>query len=110
METLSGAVPLPLDERLPAQHFPLDVLPPALQVFACEQSRALGCAVDFVAVPMLVVAGAALGNAWVLRLRDGGRAVGSLFAALVGRAGSGKSAAVRVVAAALVEEQMRALD
>src|SRR5688572_29558886 len=105
METSSGAVPLPLEARLPARTFPLDVLPPALQAFAREQSRALGCAVDFVAVPMLDVAGAALGNAWVLRLGDGSRAVGALFAALVGRAGGGKSAAVRVVAAPLVEEQ-----
>jgi len=100
--------PLPLRSVVAPAAFPLEVLPGGLQAFVRTQSAELDCPCDYVAVPLLVVAGAALGNAWLLRLRDQARTNASLFATLVGPAGAGKSAAQRVVVGRLLEEQRRA--
>jgi len=54
--------PLPLGVLAAPAPFPLDVLPAEMRRFALESVEALNAAPDYVAVPMLVLAGAAAGR------------------------------------------------
>jgi len=90
--------PIPLEEECPAAPFPLEVLPPTLRRFVNECSWALSCPLDFLAVPLLVAAGAAIGNSARLVIKEGHTQGAVLFAAVVGLASSGKSPALEMVA------------
>jgi hypothetical protein len=90
--------PQPLDASPAPPAFPVEVLPEVLQAFVREAAAALNCPADFVGVPLLVLAGAALGNAWRLRLTASHEQSAALFAAIVGAPGSAKSPALALVA------------
>src|SRR5438067_12154453 len=53
--------PLPLGEAAEAPPFPLDVLPADLAELAARAAESVQCPPDFVAVPLLALAGACLG-------------------------------------------------
>jgi hypothetical protein len=84
--------------NLPAvDPFPLDVFPAKLQTYITEAAEAHSCPPDFIAVPMLVVAGAAIGNARVLELRRTFQASSSIYACLIGNPGLTKTPAQNFV-------------
>jgi hypothetical protein len=89
--------------------FPVGVLPGQLQVFVTEIAEALNCPADFAAVPLLVVAGGAIGNSRRLAIGDGESHTQSacLYGAVVGDPGSGKSPAQEKVAAPLEAAERR---
>ena len=97
--------PVPLARLPPAAPFPLDVLPPSLAGFARGVAAALGCPADFVAVPMLVLAGAAIGASRALEVKPGWCERPCLYAAVIGRPGSAKSPALKAVAAPVYQLQ-----
>jgi hypothetical protein len=86
--------PLPLGEVPPASPFPLDVLPEALQGFVREVAAALPCPEDYVAVPLLVMAGGAIGASRALAIKSGHVQRASLYAAIIGPPGSAKTPAL----------------
>jgi hypothetical protein len=102
--------PLPLGEVPAVAPFPLDVLPTPLGRFAQEAAEALGCPVDYVAVPLLAVAGGAIGQSRALALTRTHEQRASLYAAIVGPTGSLKTPAQKLVVAPLHEAQRRHLD
>ena len=65
-----GWGPLHIKKFPPVLPFPLDVLPIAAARFACVGAESIGCPVDFLAAPILVMAGGATGRrAWPRRLQ-----------------------------------------
>jgi hypothetical protein len=102
--------PLPLGEVPAVAPFPLDVLPASLRRFAQEAAEALGCPVDYVAVPLLAVAGGAIGQSRALALTRTHEQRPSLYASIVGPTGSLKTPAQKLVVAPLHEAQRRHLD
>src|SRR5207248_3588353 len=62
--------PVPLSEVPEAAPFPLDTLPGCLAHFVEEVAWALNCPPDFVAVPLLGIAGGAIGNSGVVALQS----------------------------------------
>jgi hypothetical protein len=90
--------PLRLGELPPVEAFPLDVLPATVAGFVRVVSDAIGCPPDFVGLPVLVVAGAAIGRSVSLRLKHGYFASASLYGLNVGGPSSGKSPALDAVA------------
>jgi hypothetical protein len=102
--------PLPLSAVPAVAPFPLDVLPASLRRFAQEAAEALGCPVDYVTVPMLAVAGGAIGQSRALALTRTHEQRPSLYAAIVGPTGSLKTPAQKLVVAPLHEAQRRHLD
>jgi hypothetical protein len=90
---------IPLGEPPEAQPFPLEVLPPSARKLVVETARALPCPPDYVAVPLLVMAGAAIGRSRVLRVKGGHLQPPLLYAAVIGSPGSMKSPALEVAAA-----------
>jgi hypothetical protein len=110
MATDAWGPPLPLGEVPAVMPIPLEVFPTTLQRFAQEAAEALGCPVDYLAVPMLVVAGGAIGQSRALALTRSHEQRPSLYAAIVGLTGSLKTPAQKLVVAPLHEAQRRHLD
>ncbi len=74
--------------------FPTDTLPGSLRQFVEEGAKALPAPPDFLAVPALVCAGAAIGNARQIRLKPDWMESSCLYAAVVSDSGSIKSPAL----------------
>lgn len=91
--------PVPLGELTAPPCFPLEALPEPLRLFCTTAADALPCPVDYVAVPLLVVAGAALGASRALEIKDGYVQGASLYAAVIGPPGTTKTPALSTVVA-----------
>jgi hypothetical protein len=85
--------------------FPAAVLPVPLRTVVNEVAAALPCPPDFVAVPMLALLGAAIGNSRVLEVKPGWRESARLWTAVVADPGSKKSPALAAVMRPLEERQ-----
>jgi hypothetical protein len=116
-EATSGWGPLRLGMLPPAQPFPLEVLPDPAARLVLEGADAIGCPPDFLGLPVLAVAGGAIGRSVSLMLKGGYFASSTIYAACVGPPSDGKTPAMKMVAAAvrrideaLEAEQGRALE
>lgn len=74
--------------------FPAIALPPRAVAYANATSAALGTDVSMIAVPMLAVMGAAVGNSACIRLRNSWREPSCLWTMVVSRSGTLKSPAL----------------
>jgi hypothetical protein len=101
--------PIPLAETPEADPFPVDVLPAQLARFVEAVAFAKNCPVDYAAVPLLVIAGAAIGASRALEVKQGWRERPCLYAAVIGPPGSAKTPALKAVAAPVYGEQARRL-
>lgn len=81
--------------------FPLEALPLPFRRLVEEVAAAMPCPPDFPATPLLVAAGAAIGDALELRLKDGWREGPNLYGAIVGDPGSKKTPAQELAVRAL---------
>ena len=84
-----SAVPLPYVD------FPLDVLPKELEDYALASSAALPANAAFVAVHLLVVLAAAVGNSFRIALKRSWTEIACLWALVIAPSGSKKSPAFR---------------
>jgi hypothetical protein len=100
-------LPLPLDQVPEAPTFPLNVFPERLKRFAESSAFSMNCPPDYVAVPMLVLAGASIGAARCLEIKPGWSELPGLYAGVVAPPGSVKSNALKLVARPACDEQSR---
>ena len=73
------------------KNFPLEALPVSLRRYCIEQSQALPCPVDLVALATLGVASAAIGRSRLIQLKQGWLEPAGLFVAIVAPPGCLKS-------------------
>jgi hypothetical protein len=97
--------PLPLGAAPSAAAFPVDVLPGAARRLVEEAADAIHCPPDYVAVPALVLAGAAAGAARKLQVKPGRQLQPNLYAAVIGGPSGGKTPALRMAATPLYRLQ-----
>lgn len=90
--------------------FPSEVLPGPIRRFIEEGAEAICCPADFLGVPILVAAAAAIGTSRVLRLKVGWEEGPRFFAAIVGDPGTRKSPALRMCLSAFFEKQKQYLQ
>jgi hypothetical protein len=102
--------PIPLSHLPGVEAFPLEVLPEGLRRFVVEVARALNCPVDLVAVPLLGMAGGAIGNSRYISITRTHRQPANLFAAVISRPGGAKSPAQRILRQPFDAEQERRLS
>jgi hypothetical protein len=109
--------PLRLGALPPAEPFPVDDLPESAARLVIEGAAAIGCPQDFLGVPVLAVAGGAIGRSAALLMKPGYFASATIFAACVGPPSDGKTPALKAVGAAvrridegLEAEYMQALE
>ena len=90
------------------QAFPLDALPGALGEIVDDYAQALGVDPSFLALPLLVAAGAAVGNARRLAITSIWHAPPVLWGGIVGRSGTAKTPALGVMTKLAHEQQAAA--
>lgn len=79
------------------QPYPADALPEPLASFVAETADAIGCDPAYVALPLLAVAGSAIGTTRRLELKAGYSVPAILWSVIVGESGTSKSPALRTV-------------
>lgn len=77
----------------PAPAFPEDILPPAFARYVAAAARSIGVTPEMIAIPMLVTAGAVIGNRLHIVLKKGYEQYPTLFAAVIAPPGSAKTPA-----------------
>jgi hypothetical protein len=87
------------DISTPVPPFPLEVFPFHLKEFVLRASEAIQCPVDYLAVPMLAVAGGVIGQSVNIRLSRTYVQAPNLYASVVGPPGSRKSPPLHVASA-----------
>jgi hypothetical protein len=92
--------------------FPVDTLPEAVAAFVAESAAAVRCDEAFIALPVLTLLGAAVGNARRLQLKRTYEAPTILWTGIIGESGTGKTPAIRTALASAYEheEVLRRLD
>jgi hypothetical protein len=99
--------PVPLATVPAVEPFPLDTFPANLREYVERASTALACPPDYCAVPMIALAGGALGASRAIEIKPGWNERPSIYAAVIGRPGSAKSPALKAVASPFYAEQAR---
>ncbi|MDQ3301769.1 MAG: DUF3987 domain-containing protein, partial [Actinomycetota bacterium] len=79
-----------------APRFPVDAMPTACRTLIEESEKALGCAPELVALPMLAVLSSAIGTSRVVEIKGGWREWPALFLAVVASPGAMKTPAAKV--------------
>jgi hypothetical protein len=87
--------------------FPLDTLPSALAAFISDAAVAIACPPDYLALPMLAIAGSAIGATRAFEVKRGWLERPCLYSAVVAPPGGGKTPAVKQVAKPVYDEQER---
>jgi len=88
---LNNGSPIQNDTPSEVPSFPIEVLPLPLQRFVNEAAQSFPCPPDFLAVPLLVMLGAAIGRSRVLEVKPGWQEGARLWAAIVGDPGDIKT-------------------
>lgn len=86
--------PIPLDGVPESPPFPLQAFPEPIQRLVKEGAQALQCPADYLAVPLLVVAGQAIGASRAVAIKEGHVQRAALYAAVIGPPGSAKTPAL----------------
>ena len=81
------------DEFVP---FPVDCLPSPLCEFVTAGAKAIGCDPSYIALPVLAVCGAAIGNSARVRVKDGYMALPVIWTAIIGDSGTSKTPALKL--------------
>lgn len=87
--------------------FPTAVLPPSMRGLITSGERAMLVPAEFIGVPMLVLAGAVIGNSWEIELKGGWREGPNLYAAIVGDPGAKKTPSMKLALRAIHAIQER---
>jgi len=85
--------------------FPLEALPAAFRRAVESSARALHCPPDYLAVPLLTLAGAAIGTSCEIEIKPGWRERPCLYTAIVAPPGTKKSPALKLAATPLTQRQ-----
>jgi DNA polymerase-1 len=102
--------PIPLGSVPEAPPFPLDVFPDVLQRFISEAAAALPSPPDYLAVPLLGMAGGMIGASRAVAIKNKHVQRAVLYTGVVGPPGSAKTPALEAVTEPIgdVEEQLQA--
>ena len=106
----SHNVPPPTATEGRFQPFPVASLPEPLKKFVREGARAIGCDASYIALPILSVVAAAIGNTRRLQLKNGWEAPAILWTAIIGESGSSKSPAFQLALSAIKARQQKSLQ
>ena len=85
--------------------FPTDVFPPPIEDFVLQAATMFPCPPDFIAVPLLVALGAAIGRTRIVTPKDDWHGSARLWAAIVAKPGELKSPALDIVSTWLRKQQ-----
>lgn len=111
LETVTTGWPEPNLDGMPAAvPFPLDALPSRLKDFVLSAAASFPCPPDFVALPCLAAAAAAIGRSVALKIKESWIESPALYIAFISPPGSTKSAALEIAIRPLMEIQRDELE
>lgn len=87
------------------QPFPVETLPDSVATFVAECAAAVRCDAAFVALPVLTLLGAAIGNSRRLWLKRTHEAPAILWTGIIGESGTGKTPAIRTALASAYKHE-----
>lgn len=90
--------------------FPVDALPQPIRSFVADGATAIGCDPSYLALPLLVALGAAIGTTRRLELKHIWSAPPILWGAIVGESGTAKTPAFKLVMRPARDRQRKALE
>jgi putative DNA primase/helicase len=90
-----------------AASFPVEALPKSCRRFVREAAAAIGCPPDLVAVPLLGMLSAAIGNSRQVRLKRGWKESAAIFAVVVAEPGDKKTPAQKAALSPVWRSQER---
>lgn len=99
-----------IDRPRTFQPFPTDSLPKPVSHFVVEGAKAIGCDPSFIALPILAVCAAAIGNSARLKIKGGWLVPPILWTMIVGESGCAKSPALRLVLKSVRERQRKSIE
>lgn len=105
LELVPGLIDISKSTSEPAPAFPVRIFPPVIDRYLNASARSLGVPVEMVAVPLLVIAGAVIGNRLQITLKRGFTQFPTLYAAVVGEPGVAKSPAMLAAQWPLIQLQ-----
>lgn len=100
-------ITLPVIEREPLPAFPTEVLTGSLRRLIEDASMVMAVPVEFLGLPLLVLAGSAIGNAWEFWVHEAWKEGANLYGGIVAEPGSKKSPALGLAQRALHKVQQR---
>jgi len=83
------------NEPIIRSSFPLDIFPIEIQHFITESSNTLGLSIDYMGCSFMWMLSLIIGNTMVMEVKPGWREVCSLWIALVGKPGIGKTPSIQ---------------
>ena len=89
--------------------FPTDALPEPIRGFVSAGAKAIGCDASYLALPVLTVLAAAIGNARRLRIKRSWEACSIIWAAVVGESGTSKTPPFKLAMKPILARQGEAL-
>ncbi len=93
-------------DRMPdVTKFPVAAMPRSCRALISETAAAIGCPPDFAALPMIVTLGSAIGNARVIKLKEGWEEGPAVYGVIVAEPGEKKSPAAAVALEPAVKVQ-----
>lgn len=92
------------------QPFPVADLPEPLRGFVAAGSKSIGCDPSYIALPLLAVCAAAIGNSRRIRLKRDWSEPAILWIVIIGESGTQKSPAFALVTRPVHQRQRRASD
>ena len=107
---LSGKSSSSHSQDLVVEPFPVEVFPPVLQEFISTVSSGLPCPPDFVAFPMLIVAGSVVGATRAIELLEGWEEMPSIYGCIVAPPASRKTPADKIVVRTPINDIQSSLD
>jgi len=78
-------------EQISRGTFPLDIFPKEIQYYITESSKTLGLSIDYMGCCFLWVVSLCIGNSMVIEIKPGWREIATLWIAVVGKPGIGKT-------------------
>jgi hypothetical protein len=94
-------------EVIDRMHFPLEVFPDELVHFVQESNRTLGMSVDYMGSTLLWLTSLIIGNSIAIQIKNGWVEPATIWLALVGKPGIGKTPSIKQIIAPLQKLNIR---
>jgi hypothetical protein len=85
------------DNKIDRAQFPIDIFPKEIQHFIIESSTSLGMSIDYMGCAFLWVLSLVTGNSMVIEVKPGWKEIATLWIAIVGKPGIGKTPSLKQI-------------
>jgi len=100
-------IKLPKEEKITRQTFPVEIFPQQVQSYILQSAETLGLSIDYMGSSFLWLLSVIIGNSLKMQVKQGWNEVASLWIAVVGKPGIGKTPSINQIIFPLREMNIR---